>query len=96
MKRCEGAFLRIDGTFEQCDNVAKHGSDYCWECRKLGNTKEGGMSIKKKSAVYIEPEKHWGEYALVGVAAEISVTFQRLRKFGLVRESGWRISGGKA
>ena len=40
MKRCEGALERLDGTFEQCDNVAEHGSDYCWECQQLGNTKE--------------------------------------------------------
>jgi len=44
------------------------------------------MSVKKKSAVYIEQEKRWGEYAVVGIAAEKIVTFQRLRKFGLVRE----------
>src|ERR1700722_3487705 len=47
--------------------------------------KAGRQSIMK-SAVYIEQEKRWGEYAVVGVAAEKIVTFQRLRKFGLVRE----------
>jgi hypothetical protein len=40
MKRCEGMLEKIDGTFEQCDNVAEGGSDYCWECQQLGNTKE--------------------------------------------------------
>jgi hypothetical protein len=40
----------------------------------------GGMSVKSKH------ERLWGEYAVVGIAAEKIVTFQRLRKFGLVRE----------
>lgn len=40
MKRCEGALKKTDGTFEQCDTPAEAGSDYCWECKKLGNTKE--------------------------------------------------------
>jgi hypothetical protein len=40
VKCCEGALKKIDGTFEQCDNVAEGGSDYCWECQQLGNTKE--------------------------------------------------------
>jgi hypothetical protein len=31
---------KIDGTSEQCDAPAEAGSDYCWECQKLGNTKE--------------------------------------------------------
>ena len=44
------------------------------------------MNAKKKSAVYIEQEKHWGEYAVVGVAAEKIAAFRRLRKFSLVRE----------
>jgi hypothetical protein len=39
MKRCEGALEKI-GTFEQCDNVAEGGSDFCWECEQIGNTKE--------------------------------------------------------
>lgn len=26
MKRCEGALLRIDGLYEQCDGVAEAGS----------------------------------------------------------------------
>lgn len=37
MKRCEGALERFDGTYEHCDNVAEGGSDFCWECRELGN-----------------------------------------------------------
>lgn len=40
MKRCEGALKKTDGTFEQCDASAEAGSDYCWECQKLENTKE--------------------------------------------------------
>jgi len=40
VKRCEGALERIDGTFEQCDNVATHGSDFSFECQQLGNAKE--------------------------------------------------------
>jgi len=40
MKRCEGALEKLDGTFEQCDNAAEGGSDFCWECQQLGNTKE--------------------------------------------------------
>jgi hypothetical protein len=41
MKRCEGALLRMkDGRYEQCDAPAEAGSDYCWECKELGNTKE--------------------------------------------------------
>ena len=40
MKRCEGRLERIDGGYEQCDAPAEAGSDYCWECQKLGNTKE--------------------------------------------------------
>lgn len=40
MKRCEGALKRIDGQYERCDNLAEGGSDYCWECQQLGNTKE--------------------------------------------------------
>lgn len=40
MKRCEGALKKISGGYEQCDNVAEHGSDFCWECQQSGNTKE--------------------------------------------------------
>jgi hypothetical protein len=38
-KRCEGMLERIDSTYEQCDNLAQHGSDFCWECQQLGNKK---------------------------------------------------------
>lgn len=40
MKRCEAMLEKIDGAFEQCNNAAEHGSDYCWECQQLGSTKE--------------------------------------------------------
>ena len=30
---------KLDGTFEQCDNVAEGGSDFCWECQQIGNKK---------------------------------------------------------
>jgi hypothetical protein len=40
VKCCEGALKKLDGGYEHCDNVAEHGSEFCWECRELGNTKE--------------------------------------------------------
>jgi hypothetical protein len=39
MKRCQGALEKLDGTFEQCDNIAEGGSDFCFECQQLGNKK---------------------------------------------------------
>jgi hypothetical protein len=39
VKRCEGALEKLNGTFEQCDNVAEGGSDFCWECQQIGNKK---------------------------------------------------------
>ena len=39
MKRCEGALEKINGGYEQCDNVAQYGSDFCWECQQIGNKK---------------------------------------------------------
>lgn len=86
-KRCEGALEKPDGTFEQCDAPAEGWLRVLLGVPAVGEHKGGKrMSVKKKSAMYIEQEKRWGEYAVVGVAAEKSVTFQRLRKFGLVRE----------
>jgi hypothetical protein len=46
-KRCEGMLERIDGTYEQCDNLAQHGSDLCWECRQLGNKKAVQLGDEK-------------------------------------------------
>jgi len=40
MKRCEAMLLRIDGEYEQCDNLAQAPFDYCWECQQLGNTRD--------------------------------------------------------
>jgi hypothetical protein len=57
-----------------------------FDCEYCRGERKPWSPPAKKSAVYIEQEKHWGEYAVVGVAAEINITFQRLRKFGLVRE----------
>jgi hypothetical protein len=48
MKRCEGVLEKIDGTYEQYDNVAEGSSDFCWECQKLGKA--------------ISPKKAAGEY----------------------------------
>jgi hypothetical protein len=45
-KRCE-MLKRIDGTHEQCDNLAQHGSDFCWECRQLGNKKAVQLKAEK-------------------------------------------------
>jgi len=39
MTRCEGALGKISGGYERCDNVAEHGSDFCWECKQIGNKK---------------------------------------------------------
>lgn len=39
VKRCEAMLEKIDGTWEQCDNVAEGGSDFCWECQQIGNKK---------------------------------------------------------
>lgn len=57
-----------------------------FDCEYCRGERKPWSPPAKKSAVYIEQEKRWGEYAVVGVAAEKIVTFQRLRKFGLVRE----------
>lgn len=57
-----------------------------FDCEYCRGERKPWSPPAKNSAVYIEQEKHWGEYAVVGVAAEKIVTFQRLRKFGLVRE----------
>jgi hypothetical protein len=37
MKRCEGELEKLNGGYEQCDNVAECDSDFCWECKKIGN-----------------------------------------------------------
>src|SRR6267154_2153409 len=47
VKRCEAMLEKIDAAFEQCDAPAKAGSDYCWECQQLGNTK----AIVRKATV---------------------------------------------
>lgn len=39
MNRCEGALEKISGGYEQCDNVAEGGSDFCWECQQISNKK---------------------------------------------------------
>ena len=43
-KRCEGMLERTDGAHEQCDNLAQHGSDFCWECQQLGNKRAVQLS----------------------------------------------------
>lgn len=45
-KRCEGMLERIDGTDEQCDNLAQHDSDFCWECRRLSRPAIGATSYE--------------------------------------------------
>jgi hypothetical protein len=63
-KRCEGMLEKIDGTYEQCDNLAQHGSDFCWECRQL----------EKKKAVQLSDEA-----VVLGRANEIDLVQQDRR-----------------
>ena len=57
-----------------------------FDCEYCRGERKPWSSPAKKSAVYIEQEKRWGEYAVVGVAAEKIVTFHRLRRFAGARE----------
>ena len=56
VKRIEGALEKLDGTFEQCDNVATHGSDFCFECQQIGNKKfQRATTESSKQSVTLRP-----------------------------------------
>jgi hypothetical protein len=46
-KRCEGMLDRIGGAYEQCDNLAQHGSDFLLRVPAVG--KQKGRSVERRS-----------------------------------------------
>jgi hypothetical protein len=51
MRRCEGALRKTDGTFEQCNGVARRTKDLCWECEKVGNKRMVDLVVCKYCGV---------------------------------------------
>ena len=66
-----------------CGRQAKQIEFDCECFRGRGNR---GVPLPRKAPFGVKHEKGWGEYTVAAVAGEKAAAFQRLRKFGLVRE----------
>ena len=57
-----------------------------FDCECFRGPRKPWSSPPKKSAIWRKNEKGWGEYTVAAVAGEKAAAFQRLRRFGLMRE----------
>ena len=69
-----------------CGFCGRQGKKTEFDCECFRGNRKPWSPPAKKSAIWRKNLELWGEYAVVGIAGEKMTAFQRLRKFGLVRE----------